>query len=269
MKKNDVVVFNWPADNGFPTDLKTNYIKRCQAVGGDTLQIIENQVYINGKAAVNPPEREFKYKVFTKDPFPQRVFRKYKIPNYADINGDFRKRFTQLDSSKTGYVMDLSKGKLEKMLNDKVADSIQMLDFDKDAPETLLFPYSKRSRGWTVENYGPLVIPKKGATIKMDSNNVATYATTIVAYEGFEEGEVMVNGNKLFINGVEVKEYTFTQNYYFMMGDNRHDSSDSRFWGFVPDDHIVGKAFMIWLSLDSEGGWSDKVRWGRLFNLVE
>jgi signal peptidase I len=270
VKNNDVVVFNWPADKGYPTDLKTNYIKRCQAIGGDTLQIINRQVYINGKPAYNPPEMEFDYKVYTKDEFPRRIFRKYKIPNYGDNNGDFVKYFRQLDSSKVGYQIDLSKSKLEKMLNDKVADSIKMVNVATDMHKTQLFPYTKKSENWNIDNYGPIWVPKEGATIKLlDSNTVYTYASTIMDYEGWEEGSVEIKGNKLVIDGKELSEYTFKQDYYFMMGDNRHNSSDSRFWGFVPADHIVGKAFMIWLSLDSEGGWTDKVRWNRLFNLIK
>ncbi len=267
VKNNDVVVFNWPADEGFPTDLKTNYIKRCQAIGGDTLQIIDKQVYINGKPAETPTEMEYNYKVYTKDEFPRRVFRKYKIPNYRDNNGDFIKYFNVVDSAKLGYVIDLSKSKLERMLNDKVADSIKIINFATDVPDMQLFPYNKKSLDWDVDNYGPLWVPKEGATITLDSNNVTTYETTIRNYEGWET--VVAKGDRLIIDGKEVTEYTFKQNYYFMMGDNRHNSSDSRFWGFVPADHVVGKAFMIWLSLDSEGGWSDKVRWNRLFNLIK
>ncbi|HWZ21903.1 MAG TPA: signal peptidase I [Cytophagaceae bacterium] len=267
VKNNDVVVFNWPADSEYPTDLKTNYIKRCQAISGDTLKIINKQVYINGQPAFNPPEMEFNYKVFTKEEFPRRIFRKYKIPNYSDNNGNFTKEFVMLDSNKTGYIIDLSKSKLEKMLADKVADSIVLMDFAKDAPDMQLFPYNRKSRDWNIDNYGPLWIPKEGATIKLDSNLVSTYETTIRDYEGWEKVEA--KGDRLIIDGKEVTEYTFKQNYYFMMGDNRHNSSDSRFWGFVPADHIVGKGFMIWLSMDSEGGWSDKIRWNRLFNLIK
>ena len=267
VKNNDVVVFNWPADNGYPTDLKTNYIKRCQAIGGDTLQVINRQVYINGKPAFNPPEMEFKYKVYTKDEFPKRIFRKYKIPDYADNNGDFTKKFVRLDSVKTGYLMDLPKSKLEKMLADKVADSIIMVSDPKDVDGRYLFPHTEKCSTWNIDNYGPLWVPKEGATIKLNAETVATYFTTIQNYEGWKSVEN--KGDYLIIDGKKVTEYTFQQNYYFMMGDNRHDSSDSRIWGFVPADHIVGKGFMIWLSLDSEGGWTDKIRWNRLFNLVK
>lgn len=267
IKNNDVVVFNWPADEGFPTDLKMNYIKRCMGIAGDTLQVINRQVYINGQPAPNAPEMQFNYKVYTKDPFPKRIFRKYQIPDYASINGDFTKPYLFLDPEKKGYVIDLSKSKLEKMERDQVADSIRLIDYANDGPPLTLFPFNKKSFSWNIDNYGPIWIPKQGVTIKLDSNNVSTYETTIRNYEGWES--VVAKGDRLVIDGKEITEYTFQQNYYFMMGDNRHNSSDSRFWGFVPEDHIVGKAFMIWLSVDAEGGFADKIRWNRMFRFIE
>ena len=267
IKNNDVVVFNWPADEGFPTDLKMNYIKRCIGIAGDTLQVINRQVYINGTPAMNAPEMQFNYKVYTKDAFPKRLFRKYEIPDYASINGDFTKPYMFIDPDKKGYVFDLSKSKMDKMVRDQVADSIKLIDYATDGPPLTLFPFNKKSFSWNIDNYGPIWIPKKGATIKLDSNNVSTYETTIRNYEGWES--VIAKGDRLVIDGKEVSEYTFQQDYYFMMGDNRHNSSDSRFWGFVPEDHIVGKAFMIWLSVDAEGGFGDKIRWKRMFRLIE
>ncbi|HVD98681.1 MAG TPA: signal peptidase I [Cytophagaceae bacterium] len=264
VKNNDVVVFNYPADKGFPTDLKTNYIKRCMGIAGDTLQIIDRQVFINGKPALNPPEMQYNYRVYTKDPFPERIFRKYKIPNYASANGYFKKDFDMIAKGKTGYFIDLSQGKLERMLNDRIADSIRMVDHK--GLEMGLFPHNIKYQ-WDVDNYGPLWIPKEGATIKLDSSNIAIYESTIANYEGWES--VVAKGDRLVIDGKEITEYTFKQNYYFMMGDNRHNSADSRYWGFVPADHIVGKAFMIWLSVDAEGGFSDKIRWRRIFNMVK
>jgi signal peptidase I len=268
IKNNDVVVFNWPGDKSYPTDLKTNYIKRCVAIGGDSLQIINKQVYINGQPASNPPEMQYQYFVFSKAPFPKWVFRKYKIPNYNDENGQFKKTYGPLTADKMGHILPLTKSKAEKMINDNVADSIKLLDYGAYDLTLTLFPYHKKAlTEWDIDNYGPIWIPKEGATIKLDSTTVATYESTIRDYEGWSTVEV--KGSKLFIDGEEVSDYTFKQNYYFMMGDNRHDSSDSRFWGFVPDDHVVGKGFLIWLSLDKEGGLTDKVRWGRLFNIIK
>jgi signal peptidase I len=130
--------------------------------------------------------------------------------------------------------------------------------------EDYIFPFDRRFN-WNADNFGPLWIPKKGATIKLDSLNVAFYRKAIGEYENnkLEERE-----GKIFINGQQTNEYTFKMNYYFMMGDNRHNSADSRFWGFVPEDHIVGKAVFIWMSWDTNGSFLSKVRWNRLFHTI-
>src|SRR5690606_2417111 len=120
---------------------------------------------------------------------------------------------------------------------------------------------------WNGDFYGPLWIPRKGATIQLDEKTVAMYGSTIADYEGHDN--VTIQDGKLYIDGKEMSEYTFRQDYYFMMVDNRHNSLDSRYWGFVPEDHIVGKAFFIWLSIDREADFFDKIRWSRFFKLIE
>ena len=121
--------------------------------------------------------------------------------------------------------------------------------------------------GWTQDNYGPVWIPKRGESIKLTMDNIAIYERPIVAYEG---NTLEIKEGKIFINGKESDSYTFTMDYYWMMGDNRHNSADSRYWGFVPEDHIVGKPILIWLSLDKDKGWFDgKIRWNRLFRWVD
>ena len=129
-----------------------------------------------------------------------------------------------------------------------------------------IFPDSK-AFPWNGDFYGPLVIPKEGMTITLDEKMVAAYGSTIADYEHNEN--VKIENGKLYIDGKEMSQYTFKQNYYFMMGDNRHNSLDSRYWGFVPEDHIVGKAFFIWLSIDKEADFLDKIRWNRFFKLIE
>ena len=129
-----------------------------------------------------------------------------------------------------------------------------------------LYPVNKLT-GWTTDNYGPVWIPKKGETIDLTLENLPIYERCIHAYEG---NDLQVKNGKIYINGKETNQYTFQMDYYWMMGDNRHNSADSRFWGFVPEDHIVGKPIFIWLSLDPDRGWFDgKIRWDRLFSWVD
>ena len=264
IKNNDIVVFNYPADYEYPIDLKTNYIKRCVGIPGDTISVQNKQLFVNGKAAVDPPVMQFKYKCYTNTMLSERIRKKYNI-HLHDIYGNDIKLME--NNHKTLYLIDLSKEGVEKLRATKIFDSIVDFKLAELDQHSMLFPYARKSQYWTPDDYGKLWIPKAGVTIKLDSNMVETYGQTIVKYEGNESAEAA--GDKFKIDGKLVSEYTFKQDYYFMMGDNRHNSSDSRFWGFVPSDHIVGKGFMIWLSLDSEGGWSDKVRWNRLFNLIK
>jgi len=263
IKNNDIVVFNYPADDiMYPVDLKTNYIKRCVAIPGDTLSIHNKQLFINGIAAPNPPAMQFKYKCYTNSILSQRLCEKYQIHTYdMYLNGKISM------GPKEGYLLDISPKTVAKLRDAKVFDSISDFNSDELERSQLLFPFSQKSAHWTNDNYGPLWVPKKGTTIKLDANMVETYGNTISKYEDNESVEII--GDKLKVNGTLVSEYTFKKDYYFMMGDNRHNSSDCRVWGFVPEDHIVGKAWMVWLSLDSELPFPKKIRWNRSFKLIK
>lgn len=254
IKNNDVVVFNYPYENERPVDKKENYIKRCLGIAGDTLQVINQQVFINGKAAENPEKMQHFYSVRTdgRDVFNQKLIRKLDL-----LEGGA----TQNPGEYTINLTNESKAYL------KSVEGVQRIDsFANPDPSALegYYEYGKKF-GWTVDFFGPLYIPKAGDVITLNDKAYKQYDRAIRVYENnptFETRE-----GKFYLEGKEINTYTFKQNYYFMMGDNRHNSADSRFWGFVPEDHVVGKALFIWMSWDAHGeNIFHKIRWNRLFN---
>jgi len=156
----------------------------------------------------------------------------------------------------------------EKFKSFDFISNIVREEYKQNELDQRIFPQSPGVT-WNRDFYGPLKVPGEGITFQLDSANVAKYASTIIDYEGFDEDELKLEGNTLKLNGTVLTEYTFKQNYYFMMGDNRHNSEDSRYWGFVPMNHVVGEAAFIWLSLDSKKSFFSKVRWGRIFNGID
>lgn len=266
IKNNDIVVFNYPAELDLPVDLKTNYIKRCIAIPGDTLKIVNKQVYINGKAAANPPKMQHVYKCFIKKELSPQTFNRYRVKYQIHAYDIFFDEPKPMGNTMC-YFISLSASTVEKLKENKAFDSIQTFSWNELEQTQALFPFARKTHYWENDNYGPLWVPKAGATIKLDADMVEMYGQTILNYEG--DKTVELAGDKLKINGKVVSEYTFKQDYYFMMGDNRHNSSDCRVWGFVPEDHIVGKAWMVWLSLDSELSFPERVRWNRSFKMIK
>jgi signal peptidase I len=273
VKNNDVVVFNVPRveENNYgnynektwidyPVDLKTNYIKRCVAIGGDVLQIKNKQLFINGKQAENAPEMRFRYQVVAKDEINKRNF---DMLGLDDDDYESHGRADNANPSHVYYSMYLSESKLKEV---KSLPYIISAEIETGGGESERFPFSKYTSSWTGANYGPLTLPKEGMKIQINDSTLSMYGYTIQAYEN--QKNVKIDSAQLTIDGKVVTEYTFNQNYYFMMGDNRDNSLDSRYWGFVPEDHIVGKGFFIWLSLDKYGSFFDKIRWKRFFKLI-
>jgi signal peptidase I len=263
VKNNDVVVFNWPEEKQYPVDLRTYYVKRCMGIAGDTLQIKQRDVFINGKKAFTPPHVQYTYLVTTNGTVNERIFERYDIPNFEDSK---RELYNFTDST-SGYVLDIPPSTAKLLLEDHVATRVDFLNDVIKENSSLLWPFTATSKTWSVDNYGPVWIPKEQSTLTLDSQNVAIYAKTIQDFEGWKTVEN--KGNYLLIDGKKVTHYTFKQNYYFMMGDNRNNSLDSRYWGFVPADHIVGKPVMILYSSDPQKSIFKKSRIKRTFNFIE
>lgn len=235
-----------------PVDKTDNYIKRCVAVAGDTVQIINSDVYLNGEKQKLPPYSQMDYEVVTTQP----------------LDGDFAKSEFGIDifnpqesMAMTGnkYRLLLTAKSMEKMKASTLVKSVQPL-VDTIPSYNASFEDYVYNNGWTVDNYGKIWVPKKGSSITLNDITYSIYQRVIRVYE---KNDLEVRNGKYFINGKETNSYTFKMDYFWMMGDNRHQSQDSRFWGFVPEDRIVGKAWMIWFS------WDGGPRWKRFFNIVK
>jgi signal peptidase I len=251
IKNNDIVVFNYPMEDDRPIDKQTHYIKRCVGISGDTLHIIDRAVYINGKKAMWPKQGEYTYRVVTGD--------KAINPTLLD-DLDITDRQQLAD----GLALNLTAENAEIIKKLPIVQEMEVWSHKAGDPDPSAFPQNPEIL-WNADNFGPLYIPKEGATIQLTKQNLSIYRRAITVYEG---NTLVERNGKIYINDKEAATYTFKMNYYLMMGDNRHNSLDSRFWGFVPEDHIVGKAVFIWLSIDPHGSFLNKIRWSRLFNII-
>ncbi len=240
-----------------PVDKRENFIKRCVAVGGDTLRIINGVVYTSGSQQPSHPdmERYHRLSIPADSYVDQEKLESYGIAIRPD-QGDL----TQIGPHE--YLVNITnaeKNGVSLPANYKLTDFIPQAN-DQNYRSKELFPYYDTTSKWTVDNYGPLWIPKKGETIQLTSDNLIRYERCIRVYEG---NTVEKRGEQVIINGQPATSYTFKMDYYWMMGDNRHNSLDSRYWGFVPEDHVVGKASLIWFS------WENGPRWKRLFKSIK
>lgn len=291
VKRNDVVVFNFPAGdtiinepgygsalpyydvlrdqyNGnraalmadheilvHPLDKTDNYIKRCTAVPGDTLQIINTELYINGKKAFVPPTSQMEYIVTTNgNSFSNDYLRNELQVKLDPVNEGDVPEFESLGGNH--YLFDVRAADIEKIRKlPNVVDVKYKIQDNKG-----LFPFfDNNNTSWTPDNFGPLWVPKKGVTVTLTAQNIAIYRRIIHTYE---HHELVEQNGKFIIDGQPTNQYTFKYDYYWMMGDNRHRSQDSRYWGFVPETCIVGKASLIWFS------WQDGPRWKRIFKVI-
>ncbi|HEV8513668.1 MAG TPA: signal peptidase I [Cyclobacteriaceae bacterium] len=263
VKRGEPVVFNVPKDLLDPTerpiDLKTFLVKRCVAVHGDKLEIRNKQIFINGEMMINPLGMKFSYLVMAKDEISKRNLHLFGLDS-----DDYNYLGRTSDSKLAVYTMVLTEEQLEKIKSTSFILSVER-NTSNDGPDPKLFP-SLKSNTWTANNYGPLFIPQKGAKMIVNDSTLNIYGEVIRLYEGHKY--VSIKNGELIIDGKQVSEYVFNQNYYFMMGDNRDNSLDSRYWGFVPEDHILGKPLFIWMSIDKEADLLHKVRWSRLLSLI-
>lgn len=230
-----------------PVDKKDHYIKRCIGLPGDSLQVKQRQVYINGAKVVNPKQVQYLYQIKSANGISTSLL------DELDVN------LNECDPNRNFYFLN------QHQIN-AIKESIPDAEFivNEDFPRNpySLFPNDPNiTKTWTVDNYGPLWIPKKGVTVNITEANIAPFRRIIGVYEG---NTLKVTDGKIYINGKESTTYTFKQNYYWMMGDNRHNSEDSRIWGFVPEDHILGKPLIIWMSLKNNS-LKDGIRWNRIF----
>jgi signal peptidase I len=266
VKRGDVVVFNYPMDAdeplSRPVDKRENFIKRCQGVGGDTLSVVNAQVFINGKAAENPPQGQIDYTLQAEGNINPDVINDLHISMYG---GMYPTMTHDAFLTLKGY--SNVKSLTPNIRKPGEYDQVYPTNPNHPAVSDSLLSLGGRvhNYNWNVDNYGPIIIPKKGWTVKLDSLTYPIYARCISVYEG---NKLQVIGSDILINGKKTDSYTFKMNYYWMMGDNRHNSDDSRYWGFVPEDHIVGKALFIWMSMDDEASFLGKIRWSRLFNII-
>ena len=238
-----------------PVDRRENYVKRCVGLPGQTLEIKDRIIYLDGKPNKEPDNVQYRYIVRTKGRIPEDLCHELGI-SQEDLMMYYPEE----------SVYNLPLTAQAKAALSARKDVVLSIENMPDEPIDGLYPVNKIT-GWTLDNYGPVWIPKKGETIDLTLDNLPVYERPIHAYEG---NRIEVKDGKIYINGQETTRYTFKMDYYWMMGDNRHNSADSRFWGFVPEDHIVGKPIFIWLSLDQDRGWLDgKVRWNRLFKFVD
>lgn len=265
IKRGEPVVFNAPTKElnegkEYPIDIKTFYVKRCVGIAGDRLEIKERQLIVNGQPVPNPLNMKVSYLVTAKDEIKPRILQK------LGLDPDDYFFLGRTNDDRAIYKMLLTQDQVNQVKSSPVVLAVNDDYTTHDGPDTDIFPTSK-STSWNGDNYGPITIPKEGMRIIISDSTLALYGETIELYEHHEN--VVISGNRLIIDGQEVNEYTFGQNYYFMMGDNRNNSLDSRYWGFVPWDHIVGKPLFIWFSSDQHADFFNKVRWNRLFTIIK
>jgi signal peptidase I len=269
VERNDIVVFNWPIDTVYkfrdqsglrvdkPIDKKSNYVKRCVGVPGDQFEIKDGIVFVNGKELILPERArpQFSYKVALDGKTP--IDFEYLLQDMDITDGA---GFMDAEKRDTLFIAALTAANAERLQQIPGITGVQKI-ISKEV-ESGIFPHINK---WNRDNFGPIYIPQQGKTVALNLETLPFYKAIITDYE---KNDLKVTGSEIRINGKIATSYTFQQNYYWMMGDNRHNSEDSRYWGYVPENHIVGKPTFIWMSYDTNAKGLKKIRWERLFTTV-
>ncbi|WP_372950520.1 signal peptidase I [Mariniphaga sp.] len=238
-----------------PVDKRENYIKRCIGIPGDEIELKQGQIFVNGQPQQHFEGMQHNYLVKTNGSAINR-----KALERLNIAEDDRTVF-----SSEQYLFPLTDENVAKLKEFANVVAVEKLEEEPGEWDSMVFPHDK-NYPWNVDNFGPLTIPAKGETVELSVDNLSLYKRIIQVYEN---NTLEVKDNTVYINGEPATSYTFKMNYYWMMGDNRHNSADSRMWGFVPEDHVVGKASFIWLSLDKDKSLPKKVRLRRMFQFIK
>jgi signal peptidase I len=267
IKRNEIVVFNWPVDTvrffrdyskihiDKPIDKKSNYVKRCVGIPGDSLEIKDGYIFINGERTQLPDRAKPQY------------FHNVTVLNGFNPNSLItRYGSTEFSPMQNGtIIVNLTDKNAQKLKNNPYVKSVIKDLSPKGNFDQTVFPHNEQYK-WSKDNYGPIYIPEEGKTVELNAKSLPFYKRIIEVYEN---NNLTINGDEIFINGKLATSYTFKQNYYWMMGDNRHNSEDARYWGYVPFDHVVGKPVFVWFSWDSNAqGLGNKIRWKRVFTTV-
>ena len=278
IERNDCVVFNWPAETlGRPVDKKENYVKRCVGVPGDKIELIDAQLMVNDAPQEEPigMKKQSRYTITSKTTLNEQIlYEKYDINTNYNINyhsnagnSDYASRWPLYQFNATEEaVSDLSLQtyitEIKKQTNGS-GGGYNIFSNGQSNPNKFLYnnPYN-----WNEDNFGPITVPASGKTVSITTENLSIYKDII---ERYENNKLEVVAGEIYINDKVATTYTFAMDYFWMMGDNRHNSADSRFWGFVPENHIVGKALFVWMSWDKNAKGLNKIRWNRLFSSVK